>query len=1722
MTVDADTRQRLLELVYDLLPEAEAAELRGRITAEPELARAYEQARQTANLLGEAAKRPEPKIPLRHPGPPAEKAPRSPRPKRRARSRRQRGSPRAKAANWVVGLAAAVLLLVSLGGYWYDLRQRDTIAAEQVRLRVTGPAALQAGVPAEYAVTTTTIAGEPLPAQIKFAVYSPGVEEPKWQNDMTDENGRFRIAVPGNGTFASAAVLKVEVQREDTEETEAIETRLEVRPERYVTRLTLDRPLYRADQPGEIAYYRSLTLSRFGLAADREMPIHFEILDPGGAVVPDSAVEGMTEHGVGCGAFAIPPGLAGGEYTLVARSPEELFPQERRTFSIRHYRLPRLKKQLEFTRDSYAPGDEVIADFVAERAEGGPAADASLQITAIVDGEKTFDQPARADHTGSFQVNFRLPEKIARGDALLSVTVDDGGNREPIVKTIPVNLGKVEVEFFPEGGDLAGGLENRVYFVARDPLGEPVTIRGTVVDSSGKDVAAEAETAHEGMGSLSFTPSVEEDYRLRIASPPGAKDQPLPGVSLRQKIVLHTGPGVFAAGEPLKCEVRSARANVPLVVAAFCRGVPVGQQVIVTRKDTGEQADSIEIPLAEEIGGVIRLTVYDYSIHPPQPVAERLVYRRTDRRLNVETGGLSARYAPGDRVSMSLRVRDEQGRVVPAVLGVAVVDDTLLSLADDDTPRIDTHFLLTTEVENPEDLEEADFYLAEGDESAAALDLLLGTQGWRRFAEKTLDELKKEGRDAEPLSRLVAMSGPAAPPAMFDNMSEVRRKYEASVAEYEKGHTKTLKALTTLSFFGGLGLMLLVAMLGLMKVVSGIHLWVPAVGVTGCCLLIGWFLMAPVGPIFDAPGAIAFAEFHVEPPEVAPEKAAEATAIEEMPTAEAEGKPDDFDGEHAMPDEAAPADAPVEAPPGVAPPGAPELRVAGKAPDGGGKLGRELHDFAMKRDIDKRFGDLTDAARKELADGDWALERARMGGFAGWETMDDSKTRRHGGFVVRQYRHQRSKAKPDVRQDFTETLFWHPMLIADAEGRANVSFDLSDSITTFRLLVDAHHDGRVGSGKDAVESRIPFNLEPKLPLEVTAGDRIDLPLAVVNDTLEELPVDLLIEHDDLVTLVGDPQRTVALAAEQRGREYFTLDVTGPSGDCKLAFRGLAQGAYGVLGDRVERTLKVVPPGFPKEVSHSGQIDGRQELAVDLPEGIVAGSLEVTLNAFPSALADLQQGLDGMLQEPTGCFEQASTANYPNVLSLQYMQEHELDSPAIARRSRELLKKGYVKLKGYECREAKEGYEWFGADPGHEALTAYGLMQFRDMAEVCQVEPEMIERTAAWLMKRRDGQGGFLRNEKALDSFGRAPPEITDAYITWALSESDQEGIDAEIEHVGELGEASDDPYLVALAALGTLNAARLAQQQELPEKAKQLTETAQRLSDKLAEARADDGHLDGKRGSITRSGGTSLRVETTALAALVWLKQPAFTAEADKAVQWITQNRQGSGGFGSTQATILALKALVEHSRAGRQAVTAGTLIIKRDDLQIGQHAFAAGRQETIVVDGLEANLEPGANKLSVTLTGENKMPYSLDVRYRELKPTDDENCPLRLTTELKRQQVAAGETVELSAELTNVNADEGQPMTIAILGLPAGLEVRPDQLKELKESGTFDYYETRAREVICYWRSLAPGKKVPIRLDLVAAVPGRYTGPASRAYLYYTSEQKQWAEPLEVEITPE
>ena len=561
---------------------------------------------------------------------------------------------------------------------------------------------------------------------------------------------------------------------------------------------------------------------------------------------------------------------------------------------------------------------------------------------------------------------------------------------------------------------------------------------------------------------------------------------------------------------------------------------------------------------------------------------------------------------------------------------------------------------------------------------------------------------------------------------------------------------------------------------------------------------------------------------------------------------------------------------------------------------------------------------------------------------------------------------------------------------------------------------------------------------------------------------------------------------------------LSLQVHDHRGAVPLSIRVTA----GRYEDDVVRRIQVVPPGFPMEHSFGGILEGVAQHEVTVPDSVIPGSLTTQVQVYPTPLASMAEALAAMLREPHGCFEQTSSVNYPNVMAMQYMQSHHGVDPAFVKKAAALLDRGYRKLVGFECKE--RGYEWFGGDPGHEALTAYGVLEFHDMAQVMNVDAEMVKRTRRWLLDRRDGEGGFKRNERALDTFGRAPALTTNAYILWALAEVGETGLEKELRAFKRAVRDSKDTYVLALAANVFHKTGD--------------TEEAARLRKQLAGLQAKGGSLPGATTSITGSGGRSLVIETSALAVLAWLQGGEQTREIEAAMRWISAQCQG-GRFGSTQATILALKAVIAYDKARAQVAKDGVLELLVDGEVRHTLPFQAGQKQALTLPDIGETLGTGTHKLALRMQGGGVMPYSMAVRFHAMTPASAEQAPLALTTQLATQKAVEGEPVEMRVEVRNV-ADKGRPMAVAIVGLPGGLEARAKQLEELVKEGKVDAIETRAREVILYWRSLAPKAHHTLTIDCVAAVPGRYEAPASRAYLYYTDEDKRWVAGTTLEIT--
>jgi uncharacterized protein YfaS (alpha-2-macroglobulin family) len=454
-----------------------------------------------------------------------------------------------------------------------------------------------------------------------------------------------------------------------------------------------------------------------------------------------------------------------------------------------------------------------------------------------------------------------------------------------------------------------------------------------------------------------------------------------------------------------------------------------------------------------------------------------------------------------------------------------------------------------------------------------------------------------------------------------------------------------------------------------------------------------------------------------------------------------------------------------------------------------------------------------------------------------------------------------------------------------------------------------------------------------------------------------------------------------------------------------------------------------------------------------------------------------------------------------VMADQYFLSHTGVDPAVISQTNELLDKGYNRLIGFQC--ANKGFEWFGEDPGHECLSAYGLLEFTDMAQVRNVDQTMLRDTRTWLLARRDGKGGFTHERRSLHTW-ITDPGCANGYCAWALLECGEKNLDKEVSWLKDRATNDPNSYVTALAA----NVMFLAGDRG----------GAKMFMDKLAKQQDKDGHVLGAMTSVVGSEGDSLQIETTALATLAWLRDPSYTANVEQAIHFLADSCEG-GRYGSTQSTVLALRAIVAYDKARAHPTAAGRVQLIIDDKPFGDPLpFDEHSQGAIKLPDFSSLMTVGKHTVGLKMSDGSALPYALAVNFNSIVPASSNQCKLSIVTKLKDAEVSEGAISEADVTVTNLT-DQTVPTPIAIVGLPGGLEVRYDQLKELVKADRIAAYEVRGREVILYWRDMQPKESVQIPLSVIAAVPGIYTGPASRAYLYYSDEFKQWSAGMKVTI---
>lgn len=699
-----------------------------------------------------------------------------------------------------------------------------------------------------------------------------------------------------------------------------------------------------------------------------------------------------------------------------------------------------------------------------------------------------------------------------------------------------------------------------------------------------------------------------------------------------------------------------------------------------------------------------------------------------------------------------------------------------------------------------------------------------------------------------------------------------------------------------------------------------------------------------------------------------------------------------------------------------------------------------------------------------------------------------------------------------VREYFPETMFWNPALITDENGNAEIHVPMADSITTWRMSMTANTaSGQLGSGTSPLVVFQDFFVDIDLPVSLTQNDRVEIPVAVYNYLPGAQDVTLTLEEQPWFSLNGPSVQRVHMEKGQVKMVSYPITVKS-IGKFPLTVR--AKGTK--LSDAVRRQIDVLPDGKEFLTTINDRLEGKIDKSVNIPDKAIAGASSIWVKLYPGAFSQVVEGLDGILRMPNGCFEQTSSTTYPNLLVLDYLKQAKHVNPELQMKAEGYINVGYQRLVTFECKAG--GFSWFGNEPAHQILTAYGLLEFSDMSKVHEVDPAVIQRTRNWLASKQKPDGTWEEQNQGIAEgiINRQTGALrTTAYIAWALAESgyqDKEKLGSAIGYVKNHLDEAKDPYTLAVI----LNLLTLVE--------KDGDSAAKVANDLIALAKTTDkaAWWESDTKTFTGADQKGADLETTGLAAYALAKWGRNSGFTNKVLTYLVQSKDSFGTWQSTQGTVWAMKSLLYASR-NASGDGKGTVNVLANGQKIKSFQITPDDNDVMRQVDLKEALKAGDNAITLQYEGEGSLLYQIVGRYympwNQVEPPAPEFQPLSLDVSYDKTTLAQDDTATVTVTIHN-KTDRIAEMPLIDVGVPPGFTVVPDKLDDAVKDKTISKYTVAARQVIIYLEKLDLGQTVKLTYQIRAKYPIKARTPLSKVYPYYNPEKVAVAAPQDIVVT--
>lgn len=300
------------------------------------------------------------------------------------------------------------------------------------------------------------------------------------------------------------------------------------------------------------------------------------------------------------------------------------------------------------------------------------------------------------------------------------------GSALPPVKPANAATSNPDVQFFPEGGTLVNGIRSKVAVKSVGANGLGVDIKGTITDNDGNEVA-EFSTQHLGMGIFALTPTEGKTYKAKITLAGGGSFTVDLPKAMEEGFTLglnNSQPDSILIKVAVNSKLFATQQNSTFYLVAQSQGkVYFASQGKLSGPVFVSKVDKKRFPT-----GIAQFTLFSQS---GEPMNERIAFIRNNDTLTLKATTSAEKYTPRQKVKIDLTAATEDKQPAIGTFSVAVINESSLMFDKDAEGTILNNLLLTSDLKGY--IEKPNYYFGSDPQANAHLDILMLTQGYRRF-----------------------------------------------------------------------------------------------------------------------------------------------------------------------------------------------------------------------------------------------------------------------------------------------------------------------------------------------------------------------------------------------------------------------------------------------------------------------------------------------------------------------------------------------------------------------------------------------------------------------------------------------------------------------------------------------------------------------------------------------------------------------------------------------------------------------------------------------------------------------------------------------------------------------------------------------------------------------------------------------------------------------------